>query len=166
MKKTKEPKDYTNIIVPCVVAIDPAKVSGYAIWNAKGLNEYGIIKEGDDKRPFEETENGLLLIEEQYIDRKKGNFRTPKLIAQRKERFKIRAEDQGYRVIEIYPKTWQTAIGIPPFKGWKRDAVKVASKRYAEHIIGESIDKGLQDAADAICIGQTFINAWRVKIDG
>jgi hypothetical protein len=155
-------KDHTGIKTSCVVAIDPAKVSGYAIWTIDGLVEWGTLTEGMEGKPFK-SNGGLLLIEDQYYDNKKHNFASTKKIVQRKERFKIRAEDRGYTVIDVYPKTWQTKIGIPPYAGWKRPAVKSASLRYAEHVINSKLSELDQDSADAICLGETFIKTWRVN---
>lgn len=173
MKKKKQDK-YIHLLgktYPVVIAIDPATTSGYAVWKEGGLKEFGIIRDMQEINPFAKYEKGLLIIESQYLGVfKPGKNKTSRKpvynpvtlmsLSEKKGMFKIRAEDQGFTVAEQHAKTWQSAIGIPVTT--KREGVKPIAMRYAETLIGESIGKGLQDAADAICIGQTFIDKYRI----
>lgn len=160
MKKKKQDK-YIHLLgttYPVVIAIDPATTSGYAVWKNGGVKEWGVIRDMQEINPFAGYEIGLLVIESQYLA---FNPQTSMRISEIKGMFKIRAEDQGFTIAEQNTKTWQSAIGVPIKT--KRKEVKIIAMRYAENLIGKSIGKGLQDAADAICIGQTFIDKYRIR---
>lgn len=158
MKKKKQDK-YIHLLgttYPVVIAIDPATTSGYAIWKNGGLKEWGIIRNAQEENPFIGYKDGLLVIESQYLA---FNPQTSMRISEIKGMFKVRAGDEGFVVAEQNTKTWQSAIGAPI--KMKRKEVKIIAMRYAENLI---IGKGIeQDAADAICIGQTFIDKYRIR---
>lgn len=161
-KRAKKKNDHSHLIgatFPVVIAIDPATTSGYAVWVDGEIVKYGIITDYQEDNPFTPYQKGLLIIESQYLG---FNPATLMLLTEIKAIFKVRAKDQGFEVAEQNTKTWQSAIGVP-IKS-KRATVKRYAKQYAESIVNASIPGKMQDAADAICIGQTFIDKHRIEV--
>jgi len=161
-KRAKVKPTYHGIKASVVIAIDPGKQSGYAIFGTGGkLLKYGVINDHQEVSPFAGYDSGLALIESQYMGK---NAYSAFTIVERQTEFTIRARDAGFQVVKVSPKTWQTAIGIPPFGGYKRPMIKAMARQFAETVTGEPIGHNMQDAADAICIGETFNRKWRVEI--
>ncbi len=152
---------------PCVVVIDPGIKSGYAIWSGSNRKptEYGVTGIGEGRHIFKIL-FGLLLIEDQYygsFTNKKtgasyGNPQTLKSLAINVGRWTERGNANGYEIETVHPKTWQSAIGAVG----RRPEIKKCSSLYAKILTGD--DKISQDAADAIALGQSFIDANKIGI--
>lgn len=110
------------------------------------------------------TRGGLLIIEGQYVGK---NIYSALNLAENSGRWIEKACTRGYTYQKVMPSEWQTPCGIFPkrLKGLKDSErtkmIKDQSIFYARNIVGGK--RITEHEADAINIGQTYINKYRIQ---
>lgn len=148
----------TPPIPPVFLSVDPGAKSGWALWVNGELHSWGSLKRADVPSIHELYESRIptpvatLVIEDQFVC---INWKTAKTLIESRMRWQALAEQKGFDVELVNPRTWQSALlkGMPG--DTKENSVTLAGalvKKYQKI----SPEFKMHDVADAICIGEYF----------
>lgn len=150
------------------IGIDPATITGVAVFEDSKLIDWFSFKVDKDLMDlpdaiedyFKNAEHDILIgIEEQYLDKNVRSMIRVKEIATSIEiNLRHLAKKYGKKLysIKVYPKQWQTAIGLNVYS--QREEVKkwslIVAAGFAKMTVKKFLSSdGDQDIADAINIG-------------
>jgi len=145
-----------------ILAVDPATISGYCISHENKIilhgetetNIYNILNilKYIENYCFNNdimSSNVMLVIEDQYYDKKKENPHTFKTVIEMRMRWQALCEERGYRIEAIMPSQWQGGeIGSVQLG---RETLKYLSQAKAQALFKSTVQ---ENEADAINIAK------------
>lgn len=145
-----------------ILAIDPGRTSGWALYHGQTLVGSGAtIRTKDDRKLFEiATEMfdcqimatsdclDLVVIESQFVSRFLGAALS---VARSAQTWACVAYHHDLPVSEVGPSEWQALLNLPTGAKRNRELLERVTRQTAERIKGAPIRK--PDEASAICMG-------------
>ena len=150
--------------MPTILSVDPAKVSGWAVFRPTTEGKYSLVRYGtartDARTSFallrwcisgQDPSSVVLVIEEQYLPRIGEKGASPGSafkLARSRHQWQVVAELVSVPVQALAPQKWQSAV-LGVNRGVHRSSRKRLARKVATNAFGGRFSS---DEADAVCM--------------